>query len=568
MLPSHYSLPSKFATFRSGQQEAMMVLALSNNRFNLYQAGTGSGKSLVYMAVHQFLSILRSVSSNPRPFRTLVLVPEKLLQDQVSIEFSSVGAVDIRGRANYRCKALDAGGELSEYGKPSNCGNGPCILGVECSLMSRGCLYFDAIGRSCRANLVITNPYLWMSLGKYSNPNLLGEFDLLVVDEAHRMTDALTSFSMIKMDNRYLNSLGIDIPKVDSATNSSDAVLHFSKWAKHVLPYARHCYKDMTSKSRHGLSREAIDLARLGRDLVELERLSVASLGKDPWVLESNDDNTMLSPIWPSSNAERWVYRGIRKIILTSATLSKQTAKYIGVNSDSSMHKMSNKFSPHRRPFYYINRGPLKVRVDFNTPDGSVRSLVGEMDKWISRRLHVKGIVHSRSFKWATRIKSMSQYADVMITHKSKNRDEAINRFMRSDPPCILVSPSVEAGYDFADDLARWGWLWKVPRLDMRDFLQSARQSMDKKYSITSVCETIEQITGRTTRSNRDYSETVTNDAHFGYILFSNGNLFTKSFRQAVVSVRGLPEPLGFDLGRARFLSRDRRTSGQEAQKG
>ena len=91
--PTEMGLPGKFDSFRRHQREALEWL--TNDCSQTVSAGclpTGAGKTAIAVALAQFLDV-----------KAVYLVATKQLQTQVFKDFSSMGMVDIRGRANYRC---------------------------------------------------------------------------------------------------------------------------------------------------------------------------------------------------------------------------------------------------------------------------------------------------------------------------------------------------------------------------------------------------------------------------------------------------------------------------------
>jgi Rad3-related DNA helicase len=116
-----------------------------------------------------------------------------------------------------------------------------------------------------------------------------------------------------------------------------------------------------------------------------------------------------------------------------------------------------------------------------------------------------------------------------------------VAEFKRSADAVILVSPSVQEGFDFPDDDARWQIILKVAVMDSRDPLTRARLDADRSYRDSLVVEDVLQMAGRPVRSDRDWAETAIFDDHWAYL---RNAPFPAWFKAACVWANDLPPPL------------------------
>jgi Rad3-related DNA helicase len=129
-----------------------------------------------------------------------------------------------------------------------------------------------------------------------------------------------------------------------------------------------------------------------------------------------------------------------------------------------------------------------------------------------------------------------------MLGHTTRTARDTIAAFMRAKAPCVLVSPSVEEGYDFAGDMCRYQIIAKVPFVDMRSLLMQARVRSDKNYSNYLTALSIIQQVGRGMRAEDDWTETFIIDDHWTWIsrvMMKQGLLpkwFTAAMRTATVA--------------------------------
>lgn len=508
MIPRDLGLPKKFATFRPHQLDMATLLAASERRFDLLCAPTGCGKSIIYMAAARLLDA-----------RTLVLVGTKGLQDQLMSDFGAAGLVDVRGHGNYPCAVRD-----------------PLPYEPLCRAPRADCLHQRDIESAQQSSLVVTNYAYWMTLARYGNPLTLGEFDLVVMDESHGVVDHLTSACTITLRREDVGRmLGLDLPNVEGG------ISEWSRWAAHAVGVARAKYKEASAGETTETSRRTLrHLAGLGGDLAEL---AAAPKGEVPWVAGweygKGQSAARFCPLWPAAYAEGRLFRGIDRAILCSATITPEAAKFVGIGrKDLVYREMDSTFPVPRRPFIYAPA----TRVGWNMVEGQKRQWVSKMDRLIGDRLDRKGIVHTRSYDRAREIVARSKFSNVMMGHTSRNTLEVVGEFVHAEPPAVLVSPSVEEGYDFPGDQCRFQIIAKVPFPDTRDPLLAARIKDDKSYRNVLTAQSIIQMYGRGMRSEVDWCETVIVDDH--WLWFRRTVEWPKWFRETFQAVGDLPEPL------------------------
>jgi hypothetical protein len=235
----------------------------------------------------------------------------------------------------------------------------------------------------------------------------------------------------------------------------------------------------------------------------------ISTSDRTAWAVEVGRDKTTVSPVRPAEFAERYLFRSVPKIVLTSATLTEDTARYLGISSaDYNYHEVAEGFDPRRRPFIFVPT----TRVDFRMGEGDTRIWMNKIDKFIGTRLDRKGIIHAVSYSRARDIVSRSKYSDAMMTHSTHDARQVIDEFKRADAPAILVSPAVETGFDFPDSECRWQVVTKVPFVDGRSALIKARKSDDANYVNYLAAKKLVQMVGRGTRSADDFCECIAPD--------------------------------------------------------
>ena len=98
--------------------------------------------------------------------------------------------------------------------------------------------------------------------------------------------------------------------------------------------------------------------------------------------------------------------------------------------------------------------------------------MLNEINRLVDKHKGEKGVIHTVSYKLSQAVMNMGN--DRFITHNSRDREIALNRFNRSRDG-ILVSPSSTRGIDLPDDHCRFIIVAKAPFQSLGDKLVSSR---------------------------------------------------------------------------------------------
>ena len=399
----------------------------------------GDGRYLLadFTVTHNTLTYitLRALLDMPR---TGILTSTKALQQQLRTEFQSLGLADVRGANSYPCRALMKNGEFAQFRDASRwsgsehapvrwqgCDEGPCHHGLDCSLRHRGCDYYDAVRTALTAPIVSTNYAYWLNRHAHVPDPGLGQFGLLVCDEAHNADEQLANFLTVRLTAEEIDLSGStppDDPKFAKEWGGR-AEAHVSKLVKRIEN------EGLTSGPaiRH--------LHRLKNLAMKLERLS--SFDHESWVWTREGRRIRYGPVLLAGVAEKYLYLDIPKVILTSATVTKRTAVSIGAPEDDlTVFEYPSPFPVANRTVNVV--GTIRMRH---------RMTAGELGVWMSRidhiigqRLDRKGIIHTTSYERMSWIAQNSEHRDKMITHTSFDLRRAIARFRN---PRAAVGPRV-----------------------------------------------------------------------------------------------------------------------------
>lgn len=476
--PADLGLPGKFASWRPGQWASIETTLETNKRFIAASTPTGGGKSVYAVA-----------SAIMEGTRAVYLTSTKGLQNQLASDFVECGMVDMRGRQNYQCIK----------GTHLSCSEGRIL---ECR--DAGCPYNASRDQFLGAKLASTNYAYYLSSLMHSEG--VGDCGMLILDEAHAAVQELCNAIEIRLDHNKANHL---YSQLDSRPPYGEKIAAWRTWAKFLLPKAQKHLKEMKLGGPNKW------LALTDQFVLTLGRISGVS---EEWILdESNDVETLISPLWPTDYAHTYLFRDIPRVILASATLVPKTLALLGIEEkDSVFLSQDHTFSPERCPLYIFG----SCRIDYKMSQGQWEEAMGRMDTIISKRLDRKGIIHSTSYAYQERILKSSEHRDRMIAPKNaRETAAAIEEFRHSPHGTILISPSITTGYDFPMDQCEYQILLKVPFIDSRSPVMKARSEADKEYLPYLVAQTLVQTCGRPMRGPEDRVENFILDQHASWFL-------------------------------------------------
>lgn len=518
LTPVELGLPEKFTSWRYGQEGAVLDATECERRFLCNSMPTGWGKSLWYIAVAKLLDL-----------RVCVLTSTKALQDQLLKDFSSIGLVDIRGRANYECCL--GGGYTCDDGRHARCPR----------KQSTRCPYRAAYETACHSNMVVTNYSYWIYQHLYGDG--LGDFDLLVCDEAHSAPEEICSALEVSITTREAyGMLRGEFPK------ERDNITPWKVWATNMLIVAssgREQCQDVVNMSPYPERKLVKELSQWKG--LETKLKTIASC-RGEWAITDGKFGVRITPLWPSEYAEQVLFRGIERIFLVSATIRPKTMQLLGVEQDTRQFlEYPPIFDPAHSPVYLLRTN--NIRVNRSTTSGQRKIWLNWIDRIIDDRLDRKGIIHSVSYAARNYILENSRFREVMITHERENAAAMVLSFRHSPPPLILVSPSVTTGWDFPYDECRYQIMSKTPWPNMGDKVLQMREKIDSDYAAYMMAQAMVQACGRGNRAPDDFCENFIVD--WGFARFASRkcppnirDLFPTWFWQLFQWADTIPRPI------------------------
>ncbi len=514
--PGDLGLPRKFAKWRPQQEQAMTDLMDWEGRFTVLPMPTGTGKSAVYIGASAMCG-----------WRTAVLTSSKGLQDQLLRDFGGVGVglVDARGRQNFACASIRprfANCETGYMGKCSSRGNSTCP-------------YYEQYQTAIQSRIVTTNYDYWMAVHKHGKG--LGEVDMLVCDEAHNAPDHICQSASVNLSERQVKTM-LD---ANWPSGKLGSIGVWRAWADVLLPRAVTAYtriKTAVDRSPENVTEQAVKQCMDWGSIVDsLKRLAASN---DYWGVKAVRYGYYMEPLIASDYVEEYLWRGSKKILLTSATLTLKTVEMLGIPEDQYHYRH------YASAFPVANCRLIHIptcRVKHNWSGEDRRVWLDTIDRIIDGRTDRKGIIHTKSYDRALDIYHNSRHKRLMIVHEAGATAAAVEAFKNSTEPCILVSPSAGTGYDFPDDECRYQIIAKVPFVDTRDPILQAREEYDPEYGLYIMAQDLVQMASRGNRSISDWCENFVIDDLVRFAVFNHKHLYPRWFPRLYTRFEHIPEP-------------------------
>lgn len=510
-VPADYGLPADhFPRFRSRQEETALDIAWDDRRFPMLSAPPGVGKSAIYV-----------VAAQASGARMLAVTVTKGLQDQLMRDFGPMGMKSIKGKANYKCPHHRDCETGTEEGCPLT------RVNREKTDPHEWCTYIRAKEAATEAQLVVTNYAYWMTTGRYE-PGAIGDFDMVVLDEGHQAPWKLAEFCTVEVERKAAATVGIPVPE----KGEIEGFAGWHEWARGVVKAIadKEIVKPIPKAEERLFAQLAFDIKQFANYPCGVK-----------WVIEDNGKEVKFSPVWADPWAESLLFRGAKKVVLSSATLSPMIRRYLGIAEEQSRWvDMPSPFPANRRPFYIVRSG---LRIDHTMSVDQFRVIVNMCDDVIANRADRKGLVHSLSYSRAKLIEKLSRHNNgTLLVHSARDTAKAFSQFRRSEAPCVLVTPVAEEGVDLPHDDCRFQIVIKVPFRDFRSPVMAARKKEDRNFPNYLAAMALMQMYGRSTRAGEDWSETLIFDDHFRW--FWSKIEWPKSFKDAWRWVDAIPPPL------------------------
>ena len=503
----------KFDQWYPGQEyifEQLVEWMNGENRFACAPIPAGFGKTL--------LAILTAFWGQTR---TAYLTSTKGLQAQLMDDFGEIELKEIMGRGSYVCN------EYPTFFTDS----APCTYGFQCPTRD-SCQYFSRLAKVKDANLVSTNYSYWLHQHGYSDgmshlpsnipPVTSGNpFGLLILDEAHTAARWIESYKKVELDHK-------DLDRFES--QADETWEWWQSHATHILPELTREESDLREEVQGYAGADVPTALRSDYKWIRQLAAKVGKLSRarDEWVPEYEKGIMHFTPIDPRVHNQA-LFLNVPKILVMSAVMTPRAAKELGIPNPTWIQS-NTQFDPARAPFIHVKT----IRVDYKWTEAMRIEWVATIDNILRTRRDRKTIIHTGSYERAEIIRANSRFSEDMLVNTPRNIIEVVNRFKRSSPGTILVSPSVTTGYDFPGkecEVIIWG---KVPWPFTNTPLAKARKELDETYSDWEAMKTLVQGAARGNRRESDTCEVIIVDDHWTHFWKDNKEFAPEWFHERV----------------------------------
>jgi Rad3-related DNA helicase len=519
-----------------GQKEAILKTVeafRSGKKHVVLGAPTGLGKSSIAVTVHR---ILREIQDGS--FRTTITTATKNLQDQYTGEFKEIH--DLRGKTNYDCPK-----NVGPYNSPK-CRN--LIVESNCT-PSQQCPYYKQRKKwTDQAVIRITNTSFQIEACAMLVMTPETRADMIVIDECHNIDEHLVAHSTLKLDVDALQSLK-KVVGVNAISGVVDFINDFiSVQVGSVVSVNDEYGNKATAISDHFESlMESLQIklktATHGKDSIAgaieemqqiADKLRQFSETHGEWILTEYvyAHKIELRPIYAHQVSEFGLFRKSDRFLHMSATICGHDAyiKSLGIKREEC------EFIDLANPIPVENRlvrslSAIKVSGDYDR----VR-LAELVDKIIDRHPNQNGIIHTVSFALAEDIVKYSKNKKKMLV--SNNRDEIVSRLMKFNSGTVILSPSIEQGYDFPGDMSRFQIIAKVPFLALGDPHTKLNLERHPEWYARKAILRLVQASGRSVRGVDDFASTYIIDSNLDMLIRRNRDLFPSWYLDSLVGNR------------------------------
>jgi Rad3-related DNA helicase len=217
--------------------------------------------------------------------------------------------------------------------------------------------------------------------------------------------------------------------------------------------------------------------------------------------------------------------------MMSATVLNKQGfCESLGITDENSGYiSIASPFPVENRPILSFPIGKMTQ----NEIDNSLPRLVEAVKNILEQHKNEKGIIHCHSYKITNFLKKNIK-SKRLLTHSTEDREDVLNKHLKSDQPTVLLSPSMTEGVDLVDDASRFQVICKIPYPYLGDKLVVKRMNRWKWWYPLQTAKTIVQSIGRSVRNSKDYAVTYILDSDWSTFYNKNKKYFPDDFEKCI----------------------------------
>mgnify|MGYP003966049805 CR=1 FL=1 len=531
-----------YSSIRDQQQEAIDFALRSikeeGKRFVIIEAGTGVGKSAIGLTVARYLYNTDLLTTKEPG--SYFLTTQKILQDQYVKDFGGFkGAMkSIKSSSNYTCN----------FNKKNSCGESlRALKTAEKGTPFWKACSFNCVYRKAKESFVsgregVTNFPYFLAETQYSGKLLPKQ--VMVIDEAHNIDSELSKFIEITITDKFCQSfLNFRLP--DGLTQHQYIDWVSNKYMTTIsskLKYLSKMLEKYVGLQEKIKSGEFASVAKkydmLDKHVCKVRRF-LELYNKENWVMNEiagdkyNSKKVQFKPIDIAPYADEMLYSYGDSVIMMSATILDKAAflEWVGIKEEEAAFiSLESPFPVENKPIIYSGIG----KMNSSNISDTLPRMVDAVKAILAQHKGDKGIIHCHSYKVAHFLKNNIRSSRILI-HGSDNRDQILEKHMKSKKPTVLISPSMSEGIDLKGDLSRFQIICKVPYPYLGDKLIRKKMNKWKWWYSLQTAKTIVQSVGRSVRSKDDSAVTYILDSDFDTFYSRNKQFFPDDFKKSMI---------------------------------
>lgn len=522
-----YQWPSWLTSFRDFQIDVInqSLEALKTHDVVIINGPTGSGKTLIGYADAE-------LSHTPAYY----LSETKLLQTQFIKDFGEVGARKIWGRSNFVPLIAE-----DYYGSPLTC--------KDCTKVGQDCKWCPEVDdcpytvdkKIAELSKVAVANYAY-ALNEWQSPFSSFRRDLTICDECDVLEDQLMGLVTVELSESLRKELRVTQPKILSSQESQQDFLESD-----VIPALVKKIDGMNPgddvkqmRRRRFLSELLVKVRTVAKEL-ELGDWVLTGYEKDRRRNVDKKGPLIWKPIKVDGFGNQLLWQHSKKFILMSASIMnpERLTKDLGLEKPYAYIEAPMPFKRENRRIIYA---PV-AQVTYKEMQYAKPKIIKATLEILNQYPEYRSIIHSVSYSMAKDIvfgiedHMNTQGRKVFIYNDAQEREEVIEAFKQS-PGAVLVGPSFTRGFDFKGDDAQINIVVKMPQASLADDQISQRLyntgAEGKEWYATKTARELVQMTGRTTRTETDWSVSFILDAQLDRIRNTYPKMFPGWWEEAL----------------------------------
>ena len=476
----------------------------SGKKFVIINSPTGSGKSGLAVAF-------------ARHFKSSILTPTKLLQNQYADTKEFGTEYTIFGKSNYRCglkafkhltvdQAICCSGaatkeyaDMTDWEKELKADRSPAMLLKSKCIGTGICEYYRLINNIQVKASPVVNYDLFFHLKRTPlNPREGTDFgDSVVFDEAHHLMSKARSVFGYKISEQVAEKLlGKDACRRNGETPAI--------WlARHVLLASELIKKESDLKAAPELYKFYINASFISQFDIE---------DKNKFFIDDKTTEVDIKPV-NFKYLKSIIFYPFKRVLLLSATLPKNFCEIFNISDDEvEVIDIPSSFPKESRPFVFVKDLPaLNYKTEFSATHPTILALKSILEE----HSEDKGILHCSNYAFFRQLQKIFKSDKRFVwVEQGQDKSKHLAKHASAKNASVLVSAAMMEGVDLKDELARFQVMIKLPFPTLDDYTRRMMAIYNNYYD-NEVATSIMQAYGRAVRSDKDHATFYVLDGAF-----------------------------------------------------